>query len=137
MAVKPHSIDIVVADMGAALRFYQTLGLDADVGRACDMQVEIVTPGGATIGLLTEAIMRKTHPDWITPVGQRVTFACRCDSADEVDAVYARVEAAGYPGLKAPWDAFWGQRYAYLRDPDGNRVDLFAVLAPLTPTAGA
>jgi uncharacterized glyoxalase superfamily protein PhnB len=32
-------------------------------------------------------------------------------------------------GLKAPWDAFWGQRYAFLQDPDGNRVDLFAPLA--------
>ena len=25
--------------------------------------------------------------------------------------------------------AFWGQRYATLRDPDGNGVDLFAALA--------
>jgi len=28
-----------------------------------------------------------------------------------------------------PWDAFWGQRYAIVRDPDGNGVDLFAPLA--------
>ena len=29
MAVVPHTIDIVVADMAAALKFYRTLGLDA------------------------------------------------------------------------------------------------------------
>jgi uncharacterized glyoxalase superfamily protein PhnB len=27
-----------------------------------------------------------------------------------------------------PWDAFWGQRYATVRDLDGNGVDLFAAL---------
>ena len=34
--------------------------------------------------------------------------------------------AAGFDGHKEPWDAVWGQRYATLRDPDGNGVDLFA-----------
>jgi uncharacterized glyoxalase superfamily protein PhnB len=27
-----------------------------------------------------------------------------------------------------PWDADWGQRYAQVKDPDGNSVDLFAAL---------
>jgi hypothetical protein len=38
------------------------------------------------------------------------------------------VVAAGYVGLKAPWDAFWGQCSCFLQDPDGNRFDLFAAL---------
>ena len=25
-----------------------------------------------------------------------------------------------------PFDAFWGQRYAQVKDPDGNPVDIFA-----------
>jgi uncharacterized glyoxalase superfamily protein PhnB len=29
---------------------------------------------------------------------------------------------------KEPWDGFWGQRYAQLKDPDGNVIDLFAPL---------
>jgi uncharacterized glyoxalase superfamily protein PhnB len=32
----------------------------------------------------------------------------------------------GFTGFKPPWDAFWGQRYAILEDPDGNHVSLFA-----------
>ena len=35
---------------------------------------------------------------------------------------------AGFEGKAEPWDAFWGQRFAYLRDPDGNTVALFAPL---------
>jgi hypothetical protein len=27
-----------------------------------------------------------------------------------------------------PWDAFCGQRYACVLDPDGNQIDLFADL---------
>lgn len=62
-------------------------------------------------------------------MGARVTFACRCDSAGELDSVHARVVAAGYGSRQVPWDAFWGQRYAMLLDPDGNRVDLSAAIA--------
>jgi len=29
---------------------------------------------------------------------------------------------------RKPWDAFWGQRYAQLPDPDGVPVDLYAGL---------
>ena len=46
-----------------------------------------------------------------------------------MDEIYARVTAAGFHGEKEPWDAFWGQRYAQLQDPDGVPVDLFAALA--------
>jgi uncharacterized glyoxalase superfamily protein PhnB len=42
--------------------------------------------------------------------------------------MYDRVVAAGHHGKTAPWDAFWGQRYATVLDPDGNQVDLFAPL---------
>jgi uncharacterized glyoxalase superfamily protein PhnB len=129
MAVVPHTIDIVVANMAAALKFYRILGLPVPVDSEAKAQVQVETPGGATLGFLTETMMIEANPLWVQPVGQRVTFACRCDSPDEVDATYARVLGAGYVGRQAPWDAFWGQRYAMLADPDGNRVDLFAALA--------
>lgn len=126
MAVVPHTIDIVVANMAASLAFYHDLGLPVPDGQEQAVQVEIATPGGAAIGLLTEAMMIEANPHWITPVGQRVTFACRCDTPAEVNAVYAAMMAKGHTGIREPWDSPWGQRYAFLGDPDGNRVDLFA-----------
>jgi uncharacterized glyoxalase superfamily protein PhnB len=45
-----------------------------------------------------------------------------------VDDLYAAVKAPGFDAEKEPWDAFWGQRYAQLRDPNGVPVDLFAPL---------
>ena len=129
MAVVPHTIDIVVSDMAASLAFYRALGLTVPAGEEDAPQVEVPTPGGATLGFVTEAMAREANPAWVAPIGQRVTFACRCESPAEVDETFARVAAAGYPGRQAPWDAFWGQRYTMLADPDGNRVDLFAALA--------
>jgi uncharacterized glyoxalase superfamily protein PhnB len=46
----------------------------------------------------------------------------------EVDSLYAELTGAGYAGHLEPWDAFWGQRYAVVKDPDGNDVALFARL---------
>ena len=48
--------------------------------------------------------------------------------AAHVDASYARLIEAGFEGEKEPWDAFWGQRYAQVLDPDGVPVDLYAAL---------
>ncbi len=47
-----------------------------------------------------------------------------------MDQVYADLVAAGRAGHLPPGDAFWGQRYAVVHDPDGTGVELFA------PTVG-
>ena len=46
------------------------------------------------------------------------------DSPDAVDATYADLVGAGHEGHLEPWDAFWGQRYAVVHDPDGNTLSL-------------
>ena len=76
----------------------------------------------------TEAVMRSFRPDWAPTRGNTVALAFARDTPAEVDEVYGRVVAAGFHGEKAPWDAFWGQRYAQLADPDGTPVDVFSAL---------
>ncbi len=41
---------------------------------------------------------------------------------------HEQIVAAGFRSKDAPYDAFWGQRYATVLDPDDNPVDLFAQL---------
>ena len=60
--------------------------------------------------------------------GHPITLAFLCSDAADVDATYARLTDAGFTGTTAPYDAFWGQRYANVDDPDGNDVALFAQL---------
>ena len=123
---QPDMAGIVVRDMALSLQFYRLLGLDIASGAESEDHVEFVTPGGFRIAWDTEKMIRGIYPDWIEPVGQRMTLAFKCANAAEVDTLYERVIHSGYKGHKPPWDAFWGQRYAVVVDPDGNLVDLFA-----------
>jgi catechol 2,3-dioxygenase-like lactoylglutathione lyase family enzyme len=40
----------------------------------------------------------------------------------DVDALHARVVAAGYRPVTAPRDAEWGERFFHLTDPDGHEL---------------
>jgi uncharacterized glyoxalase superfamily protein PhnB len=129
MAVQPDMVGIVVSDMARALEFYRMLGLAVPAGAEAEPHAEVITPNGYRIAWDSEDLMRSIDPDRPTPVGQRVGLAFKCDSPAEVDALYERIVAAGHRGHKPPWDAFWGQRYAVVADPDGALIDLFAPLA--------
>jgi uncharacterized glyoxalase superfamily protein PhnB len=129
MAPSLNLIGLVVADMGRSLAFYRRLGLDIPAAADTEPHVEVTLPGGLRLAWDTVDIIRSFDPDWTPPTGgARVSLAFACDSPAEVDRVYADLVEAGYAGHRPPWDAFWGQRYAIVLDPDGNNVDLFAPL---------
>ena len=128
MAIQPDMVGIVVRDMAAALRFYRLLGLAIPEGAETEQFAEVTTPNGYRISWNAVEMVRGIDPTWVEPVGQRVTLAFKCDSPAEVDALYQRIVQQGYEGHREPWDAFWGQRYAVVADPDGTLVDLFAPL---------
>ena len=129
MAVRPDMVGLVVHDMATALRFYRLLDLEIPEGVEGEPFVEVTTPNGYRISWNTLEMMKGIDPDIVeNPVGQRISLAFKCDSPAEVDALHERIVAAGFASHKAPWDAFWGQRYAIVVDPDGNTVDLFAAL---------
>jgi uncharacterized glyoxalase superfamily protein PhnB len=121
-------IGIVVSDMGTSLDFYRRLGID--VPDAADQpHVEAELPGGLRMAFDTEDTIRSFHPTWSPPPpGGRVGLAFACASPADVDATYRAMVDAGATSHLEPWDAFWGQRYASIADPDGNGVDLFAPL---------
>lgn len=120
-------IGIVVKDMAAALAFYRRLGLNLPKGAEKEGHVEVIA-NGYRIAWDTEDLVKSFNPEWTAPTGSRISLAFKCESPAEVDALYRQITHAGHAGHKAPWDAFWGQRYAQVVDPDGNTVDLFAPL---------
>ena len=129
MAVQPDMIGIIVSDMARALAFYRLLGLAIAEGAEAEGHVEVITPNGYRIAWDSEDMIRSFDADWQPPRGQRIGLAFKCDSPADVDALYRQIVAAGFHGHKQPWDAFWGQRYAQVADPDGTVLDLFAALA--------
>ncbi|MFI1016263.1 VOC family protein [Streptomyces sp. NPDC020965] len=128
MTPRLDAIGIATADMAASLAFYRRLGLDIPAESDTAPHVECTLPNGLRLLWDTEDVVRSFDPTWTKPgVGEeRVGLAFRCDSAAEVDAVHADLVDAGYQSHLKPWDAFWGQRYAVVLDPDGCGVQLFA-----------
>ena len=57
-----------------------------------------------------------------------VAVSLALGTAQEVDAIHARALAAGATSEMGPMDAFWGARFATLRDPFGHRWMLNAPL---------
>jgi len=123
-----NALGIVTSDMATSIRFYRLLGLDVpetpDEGH-----VDAFLPNGVRFMLDSEDTIRSFRPDWKREPGNQIGLALECESPAQVDEVYAAVIAAGFDGEKEPWDAFWGQRYAQLHDPDGVPVDLYAPLS--------
>jgi catechol 2,3-dioxygenase-like lactoylglutathione lyase family enzyme len=122
-------IELVVADMAATLAFYRRVGLDIPADADQQPHVDVELKGGLRIAFDTRDTIRSFDKSWTPPSGgHRAALAFACGSPAEVDAAYADLTGAGYEGHLAPWDAFWGMRYAVVHDPDGNPVDLFAFL---------
>ena len=122
-----NALGIVVREMAESIRFYRLLGVDVPETPE-EGHIDMFLPNGVRFMLDSEEIVKSFRPDWTRETGNQVGIAFECASAAEVDEIYARVVAAGFHGEKEPWDAFWGQRYAQLQDPDGVGVDLYAAL---------
>ena len=120
-----NAVGIIVSDMATSIRFYRLLGLvvpeTPDEGH---VQAEL--PNGIRLMFDTEEVIRSFDPEWTRDTGNQLALAFECASPADVDDTYARAVDAGFEGEKEPWDAFWGQRYAQLRDPNGVPVDLYA-----------
>jgi catechol 2,3-dioxygenase-like lactoylglutathione lyase family enzyme len=122
-----NAIGIVVADMERSIRFYRLLGVDVPETPE-EGHLDTFLPNGVRFMLDSEEIVHSFRPDWKREAGNQVGLAFECGSPAEVDETYARAVGAGFHGEKEPWDAFWGQRYAQLQDPNGVGVDLYASL---------
>jgi len=124
-------VGVVVADMAAALDFYRALGLDIPPEADGQPHVDITLPSGMRLAWDTHDTIRSFDPSWTPPHGggHQVSLAFDCGDPAGVDATHGALVAAGYRSHLDPFDAFWGQRYATVLDPDGNGVDLFAPLA--------
>jgi uncharacterized glyoxalase superfamily protein PhnB len=129
MSAHFDAIGVVVADMTESLAFYRLLGLDIPSSADQEGHVEVTLPGGIRLMFDTEAVMRSFDENWARPSHPGpIGFAFLCDGPSDVDSTFQLVVDAGYEPVRPPWDAFWGQRYATVRDPDGSMVDLFARL---------
>ena len=113
-------------NVSTLFQFYELFGLQfKEFG---DGHFEGQSPNGVRIMLDSFELMEKINPNWRPPQQPGITLCFLQTSPSKVDELYLKITKAGFSSEKEPWDAFWGQRYASVKDPDGNQIDLFATL---------
>lgn len=126
--MKIDAVGISSSDLKKTVAFYELLGFKFGAIKDGEDHVEpIVEPGGMRLMIDSQKLMTELIGEPPKP-SNHSSFAILYDSPAEVNAVAGRVQQAGYKLVAEPWDAFWGQRYAIVQDPDGYRIDLFAIL---------
>lgn len=123
-----NALGIISKNIPESIRFYTLLGLQFEPCENTAQHVEAVAKNGLRVMLDTEELIKSIKPNWKKPDSASISLAFRCETATEVDKVFKSVQEAGFKSEKEPWNAFWGQRYAIVLDPDGNSIDLFADL---------
>jgi uncharacterized glyoxalase superfamily protein PhnB len=125
----PDAIGIVVEDLDRAREFYRHLGLELPEDPEGHGHAEVELAGGLRLMFDTVETMKSFDSSWSRGEGSpTASLAFSFGTPAEVDAKYQELVEAGGKGHLPPWDAFWGMRYASLRDPDGNGIDLYAQL---------
>ena len=118
----PDYIVLIVGELDRALRFYtEVLGLR--LGHRSGDYAQLDT-GATRLALYTRSAMTKTLGITLdTPAANAPGFEIGFKVAD-VDAAFSELVARGALPVVPPTDRFWGQRTAYVRDPDGHLVEL-------------
>ena len=121
------AIGITTADMTSSFAFYRALGFEIPEGLEQEPHAEITLPSGLRFMWDSVELTSSLHAGYVHAPNHNLA-AFLCASPAGVDSKFESVLLAGGSAVKAPWDAFWGQRYAQVADPDGHVVDLFAPL---------
>jgi catechol 2,3-dioxygenase-like lactoylglutathione lyase family enzyme len=118
----PDYIVLIVEDLDRALHFYtRVLGLR--LGHRSGDYAQLDT-GATRLALYTRTAMAKTLSMPLdAPAANMPGFEIGFKVAD-VDAAFSELVARGALPVVPPTDRFWGQRTAYIRDPDGHLVEL-------------
>ena len=118
----PDYVVLVVESLDRALAFYvDVLGLP--LGHRSGAYAQLAT-GATRVALYERAAMSETLGFPVGIPDEREPAFELGFKVDDVDRAFEELVAAGASLAAPPTDRPWGQRTAYVRDPDGHLVEL-------------
>lgn len=120
------AIGIACLDLEKTAFFYEALGVSFK--KFGEGHMEGRTSSGVRLMLDSIELLKEINPNFKEPKDSGITLCFLQNSPTEVDQRHKALIDLGFISVKEPWDAFWGQRYSSILDPNGNQVDLFASL---------
>lgn len=117
---------LLVDDVNVSLAFYvDVLGFTIRTRRGDYVEIATV---GSRVALFPRAAFGRLLGEEAGAriyVGSSVTLALRCENDRALDAAYATILNRGARVIKPPATMPWGQRAAFVADPDGNIIEVF------------
>ena len=126
--MKIDAIGVKSTDLAKTISFYSIFGFTFPELNDEDQHIEAIAESGQVRLMIDSAEMLESIIGDKPVPSNHSAFAILCESPDEVNSVTKKIKDSGFDVIKEPWDAFWGQRYAIVKDPDGYLIDLFASL---------
>jgi uncharacterized glyoxalase superfamily protein PhnB len=122
-----NQVNVIVADMAAAVDFYGRLGVTLkDMPQEWSKHHRAVD-SHSDVSLEFDSVQFAGEFNrGARGRGPQVMLSFGFESRHDVDAAYEDLVAAGYLGQQEPYDAFWGSRYAIIEDPDGHAIGLMS-----------
>jgi catechol 2,3-dioxygenase-like lactoylglutathione lyase family enzyme len=112
----------IITNDVARLRAFYVVVLGREPREDRPEYVEFRTPGAA-VSMYAQAELERYAPGATAAAANRsvmIEF-----EVGDIDAEHARLLARGFEFVMPPTTQSWGNRAAYLRDPDGNLVNLY------------
>ena len=135
-------LNLVATDFEATVAFYRLLGIDIPEDKVWRTESGRHHSEGASMGSDAEVEIDSPALAAIYNAGYRASPSAGAmvigfdlPTRDAVDDLHATLVEAGYQSRQAPYDAFWGARYAIVADPDGRDVGLMSPRDPARRTA--
>jgi len=134
-------VRLLVVNFAECFRFYRdVIGMKVLWGDENDSYASFVEDGQKTPNLaihnrqlMTDALGTGNLPSEAAVQDRHMLII----GVEDVDATVARLQAMGVSFVLGPQDyPGWGYRGAFLRDPDGNLIELSGALAPEKWTEG-
>jgi catechol 2,3-dioxygenase-like lactoylglutathione lyase family enzyme len=126
--MKINAVSVTSSDINKTIEFYRILGFEFEKINQEEKHFEPVEKiGSARLMIDKKELIYKITGQNPEP-GNHSVFAILYDNPDEVDDVVKKIKESKFKIVKEPWDAFWGQRYAIIEDPDGYKIDLYSYL---------
>lgn len=122
--MKIDAVGVSSSNFEVTVKFYTILGFRFESFEKGSQHLEAERVDGARLmidstemikGILGEAPKPSNHS----------SFAIEYNNPEEINNIAKLLVEDNFKIVKEPWDAFWGQRYCIVQDPDGYRMDLY------------